>query len=55
MYDVSNLKVEDILRKDFKKWSRVGVRLTFNYRTCNYASDYLTCDYIILCLEFFCY
>ncbi|XP_057464999.1 uncharacterized protein LOC130754768 isoform X2 [Actinidia eriantha] len=24
MYDVSNLKVGDILRKDFKKWTRVG-------------------------------
>ncbi|KAL7241415.1 hypothetical protein ACSBR1_014081 [Camellia fascicularis] len=24
MYDVSNLKVADILRKDFKKWTRVG-------------------------------
>ncbi|KAM1561512.1 hypothetical protein ACFX1Z_004630 [Malus domestica] len=24
MYDVSNLKISDILRKDFKKWTRVG-------------------------------
>ncbi|KAJ0017839.1 hypothetical protein Pint_11456 [Pistacia integerrima] len=24
MYDVSDLKVSDILRKDFKKWSRIG-------------------------------
>lgn len=27
MYDVSDLKVADILRKDFKKWTRVGMDL----------------------------
>lgn len=24
MYDVSDLKVTEILRKDFKKWTRIG-------------------------------
>lgn len=24
MYDESDLKVEDILRKDFKKWTKIG-------------------------------
>ena len=55
MYDVSDLKVKDILRKDFKKWMRVGLRLTFDHLTCNYTFDYLTCDYIIIVLKCFCY
>lgn len=33
MHDVSDLKVGDILRKDFKKWTRIGkdIFLTFDY------------------------
>lgn len=27
MYDVTGLKVADVLRKDFKKWTRVGMNL----------------------------
>lgn len=29
MYDVTGLKVADILRKDFKKWTRVGMNLNY--------------------------
>ncbi|KAK2995281.1 hypothetical protein RJ640_029612, partial [Escallonia rubra] len=32
MYDVSDLKVGEILRKDFKKWTRIGLDMPFPLR-----------------------
>lgn len=30
MYDISDLKIVDVLRKDFKKWTRVGEDLHYS-------------------------
>jgi hypothetical protein len=40
MYDISDLKVVDILRKDFKKWTRRG--LDFHY------SPYLSFNMLLI-------